>query len=291
VLARAAPGRRAAGLALAVLLGFAPASVAAAETPRAIVFCAPGFPGTTAQAAATMQAFARAAAKAAGLPETAVEAEYHESEASGVERLRQDDAVVALVTLPFYAKHRDDLGLTPRLAALGAAGVKETYGLVARRGALASAAALAGYEIAGVPAFAPDFVRAVILPELGEPPASASIRFTSRVSSALVRAAEGEKVAVIVDGEQLAALPKHPRAAELEVVARSQPLPGSVVCEVAARGGAAKPLLEALDRLRRSQDGAAALESIRLTGFAGLDAKQLDRDLRLPPRGSAAQKP
>jgi len=278
---------------LAALSALAVLPARAATGPaRALIFCAPGFPGSTSQAAATMTSFADAVAKGAELPEGSLAAEYHEAEEAGVERLRREDVALALVTLPFYAKHRDDLLLTPRRVALPASGPAETFGLVARRGAIVSAGALAEYEIVGIPAYAPEFVRKTIFADFGDVPASARFRFTSRVNSSLIRAAEGDKIAVLVDGEQLAALPGHPRAANLEVVARSKPLPGSVVCEVGTKASAAaRPLLESLDRLKRFEAGAAALRSIRLSGFEPIDAGRLDRDLRLPPRTAGAKKP
>lgn len=269
--------------AVAVLL--AQAGVSWNATPT-IVVSAPGFPGNTVQAQATMDAFARFCAAKVGWGEGTLAALYLETEAAGAERIRAHDVVAAIVTLPFYAKYRDELGLVPRLRADGETGEAEAFGLVARKGSLPNPAALDGWEIVGVPGYAPEFVRRAVLGAWGPLPAGARIAFSARVASALVRAASGQKVAVLVDGAQLIALPSHPNAADLEVVVRSKPLPSSVVCtrETARHRAEAETLVKLLPTVHRTEDGAAVLKSLRLERLRVLDAVALDRDLGLPAR-------
>jgi ABC-type phosphate/phosphonate transport system substrate-binding protein len=84
-------------------------------------------------------------------------------------------------------------------------------------------------------------------------------------------------VAVLLDGAQAAALPSLPFAAELEVVARSAPLPTGVVVTVGKRLSPDrwKVLEKALRQMADRPDGAAALEAIRLQGFVPLDTQAL----------------
>lgn len=99
----------------------------------------------------------------------------------------------------------------------------------------------------------------------------------SRVLSALRRAAAGEPVAVLLDRAQVASLPTLPFAADLEVVATSTALPGSLLCVVAGRidGGTAQELSAALLELDGDAAGQALLESIRVGGFRVPDAVRL----------------
>jgi len=269
-----------AALALAALALAAPAALASPPERSFLVVCAPGSPGTTAEAQPTMDAFAAALAAKAGLPATSLGAVYHEEEASGVARLRAKDAALALVSLPFYLKHERELALRARLQAVPK-GRSETerWALVARKGRVASSAALEGFTIASTAGFAPAFVRGPALGSWGRLPAGVRIVQSGAVLSALRRAAAGEPVAVLLDGAQEAALGSLPFASELEVVTRSPPLPGGVVAVVDARLSPRSwgALETALQRLPSDSAGAAALDAIQMTRFTELDAQALSR--------------
>lgn len=260
--------------ALAALALAAGASPAAA--PRhLLVVCAPGSPGTTAEAQPTMDAFAAAVAARAGLPAGALGAVYDEAEASGVARLRAQEAALAMVSLPFYLKHERELGLAARLAtAPRGRGPTERWALVAKKGRVAGPAALDGFTVATAAGFAPAFVRGPALGAWGALPASAKIVQAPAILSALRRAAAGEPVAVLLDGGQEAALATLPFAAELEVVTRSPPLPSGVLATVGARLPARtwKSLEGALATLPQE-----ALDLVQLARFAPLDGAALAR--------------
>jgi ABC-type phosphate/phosphonate transport system substrate-binding protein len=263
--------------ALAAATAVAAASVAAA--PRAtLVFCAPGSPGTTEEAQGAMDAFAAALARRAGLPPSVLAATYASTEDAGVGRLRADDAAVALVSLPFFLKHEKALSLRAELSPVpqGAAEV-EQWSLVARKGRVASAAALDGFTVVSSAGYAPAFVRGPALGGFGKLPAGVKIEASSAVLSALRRAAAGEPVAVLLDGAQSAAVASLPFASDLEVVARSPALPAGVVARVDRRMSDAqwKKIAPALRALPDDPAGAEALAGIRMARFGPLDAKAL----------------
>jgi hypothetical protein len=89
-------------LATACLLA---APLVAAAAPFTLVVCAPGYPGTTAEAQPTLDAFAAAAAEAAGWERGKLAAVYHETERGGLEGIAKPDAAFALVPLPFLIEH------------------------------------------------------------------------------------------------------------------------------------------------------------------------------------------
>ena len=266
--------------ALVALALAAPAALAAPPERHLLVVCAPGSPGTTAEAQPTMDAFAAALASRAGLPLTSLGAVYDEAEASGVARLRAKDAALALVSLPFYLKHEHELALRPRLQAVpkGRAAA-DRWALVAGKGRVASASALEGFTIASTAGFAPAFVRGPALGSWGQLPASARIVQSGAVLSALRRAAAGEPVAVLLDGVQEAALASLPFASQLEVVTRSPPLPGGVVALIDARFPPRSwtAVEAALQSLPSDSAGAAALDAIQMTRFTALDEQALSR--------------
>jgi hypothetical protein len=265
-------------LLLAVVLLVAFGASALAGSAVTLVVCAPGYPGSTAEAQVAMDAFAAAAGSAAGLPAGELRAVYFETERGGLDRLAQDDAALALVPLAFFLEHRETLRLAPRLQAVMAGGqAAEPWTLVAAKGKVARAADLAGSEIVSLAGWSPRFVRGPALTGFGELPASLRITFSGAVLSALRRTAAGEKVTVLLDGPQAAALPSLPFAANLEIVHRSPPLPVSVLCLVGSRlpAARAKALLAALPKVGATEPGAAALAGLRLSGFVPADEPAL----------------
>jgi len=245
---------------------------------RMLVACAPGYPGTTAQAQATMDRFAAAAETAAGWKPGGLGAVYHETLEGGVARLAEADAVLALVTLPVYLEERTRLSLTPRLQVAQDSGAMEVWSLVAKKGLVALPTGLDGWELTGGVGFSPDFVRGPVLGGWGDLPGSVRITFAAAPLSALRRAASGEKTAVILDSTATAALPGLPFAPDLEIVARSKPLPGSLLCSVGDRLPArdADRMIKALARLHQTPAGAEALKSIQVARFEAIDRAALE---------------
>jgi hypothetical protein len=226
-----------------------------------------------------MDRFAAAAEAAAGWKTGTLGAVYHETLEGGVARLSAADAVIALVTLPVYLEQATRLRLEPRLQIARESGATEVFSLVAKKGAVTGPAALDGWELTGGPGFSPGFVRGPVLGEWGALPASARITFSAAPLSALRRAAAGEKLAVLLDGAATAALPGLPFASDLEVAARSKPLPGSLLCTVGDHLPAkdADRMIKALQKMHQSPAGAEALKSIQVTRFEAVDRAALDR--------------
>ncbi len=277
LLLRCAAWARPAPLAgLAALALLAPPAVHAAAR-LTLVTCAPGFPGTTAEAQPAMDALAAALAHAAALPAGELGALYLPGEGEGVARLGQPDAAVALLSLPFFLEHERALALTPRLQVeLPGAGALERWTLVAKRGRVAKPADLGGFTVLSTAGYAPAFVRGA-LGAWGRLPAAAAVAPTSQILSALRKVAGGADVAVLLDGAQAAALASLPFASELQVVARSAPLPASVVATVGTRLSAPRwtPLEKAFLALHADPAGAAALAGVRMVRFAQLDPAAL----------------
>lgn len=251
------------------------AALSLAAEPTVFVAVAPGYPGTTAEAQPSMDAFAAALAAQAGLPAGSMAAAYFEKAQTGAERLGKADAGVAMVSLPFYLQQADSLRLEPRLAASQkGTGPTETWALVAKKGRVTGPASLDGWQVSSIAGYAPAFVTGTALAGWGRMPASVKVVASSQVLSALRKAVAGENVAVLMDGAQAAALPTLPFAADLEVVARSAPLPTGIVVTVGNRVPADrwKVLDKALRQLGDRPAGAAALEGVRLQGFVPIDA-------------------
>jgi len=232
-----------------------------------LVVCAPGFPGSSAEARPAMDALARALAGAGHLPAGSLSAVYEESEAGGLRRLAQRDAALLLAPLPFFLEHEKELRLVPRLSAVPRGGEPvERWTLVTGKDHPAS---LEGYKVQSSAGYSKRFVRAAA-PGL---PKNVEIRAGSAVLSALRRAADGDKIAVLLDGAQGAALAKLPFASSLAVVATSPPMPVAVVATVGKRmdEGRWKALEPAFKGLANDAAAGEALEGVRMAGFVPLD--------------------
>jgi hypothetical protein len=269
----------AAAVAVAGVLASGP-QVAARAGGMTLVVCAPGYPGSTAEAQSAMDGFAAAVATGAGWKPGELGAVYFETEKAGVDRLAAPDAALALAALPFWLQHRAALKLTPQLQAVEEGGeAAEAWTLVAPAGGVTGPPSLAGFELVTIGGYAPRFVRGPALGPWGDLPPDVRIVSSNNVLSAMRRASQGNKVAVLLDRASAAAVPTHPFASQLQVVTRSAPLPVAVLSVVADRVPAAKlkALLKGLTALEVTAAGKQALAGVRLTRFVAADQAALAR--------------
>jgi hypothetical protein len=252
----------------------------APDGPAMLVVCAPGYPGSTAEAQPAMDALAGAVAAASGWKPTELRATYFETERGGLDRLADSDAALALVPLPFWLEHRSALRLEPQLQAVQQGGnAAEPWSLVAPKGIVTGPASLAGFEIISLAGYSPRFVRGPALGSWGALPADITVTYSGAVLTGLRRASAGGKVALLLDREQAAAMPTLPFAARLEVVTKSAPLPVSVLCVVSGRVPAARlnALLKGFTSLGETPAGTDALTGVRLARFVPADLNALAR--------------
>ncbi len=129
----------------------------------------------------------------------------------------------------------------------------------------------------GTVGYAPEFVRGPVLGLWGTLPATTRITFSNGILSALRRAAAGESLAVVLDGTEAAALPTLPFGSDLEIVTRSPPLPGTLLCSV---GGRMPPketeaIARGLRKLGTVPGGAEVLATMRTERFDPVDVDAL----------------
>jgi hypothetical protein len=245
-----------------------------------LVVCAPGYPGSTAEAQPAMDALATAVGAAAGWKPGELRAAYYETEKAGLERLASPDAALALVPLPFWLQHRSRLKLDPQLQAVEQDGeAAESWSLVAGAGAVTGPGSLAGFELISLAGYSPRFVRGPALGNWGELPPGVGITFSSAVLTGLRRASAGNKVALLLDRAQADALPTLPFSGKLQVVTRSAPLPVSVLCVVGGRLSPArlKTLEKGFITVGATPAGAQVLTGVRLSRFVPADHAALAR--------------
>ena len=245
-----------------------------------IVVCAPGYPGSTAEAQPAMDGLAAAVSEAAGLDGGAVQAVYFETEEGGLERLRSSGTRLALLTLPFFLEHRDELDLKPVLMAVpDGREPLEPWSLVAGKGLVKGPSDLDGWDLLSLAGHSSRFVKGPALADWGDLPESLTITFSGAVLSGLRRAASGQTVALLLDGAQADSIARLPFADQLETIHRSQLLPVSVVCSVGDRAAPDRigRVLTALEELDSRPGAAEALAGIRMSRFVAVDGASLER--------------
>ena len=247
-----------------------------------MVVCAPGYPGSTAEAQPAMEGFADAVNTAAGWAPGEFGAEYFETEDGGVTRFASADAGLGLVTLPFFLEHSADLDLEPEMLAVPIGHqAGESWSLVAGKGMIHAPGDLDGWQLLSLAGHSEAFVRGPALGDWGKLPPTLTITFSGAVLSSLRKAARGDQVVVLLDAEQTGALGRLPFADDLEIVHRSPPLPASVVCSIGGRVSAERKaeIMQALAGLAQRPDAAEAMEGVRLERFEPLDATALERTI------------
>jgi hypothetical protein len=252
-------------IAIAVAVGAVAVSVHAAGDEQTLVVCSPGSPGSTEEAQPRMDALGAVLSSKSGSTVTAV---YDPSDSGGAKRLAS--AGIGIVSLPFFLQHEKELGLHARLQVVQKGRpALEKWTLVAQKGTVKGVEGLGGYTVMSNAGFAPGFVKAAI----GELPASAKIVKSTQVLSGLRKAANGEQVAVLLDGPSAASLASLPFADKLEVVTTSGAWPAGIVATIDARISNAKwaPIQAALTGLASDHAGATALDGLQMERFAPLD--------------------
>jgi len=233
-----------------------------------LLVCAPGYPGSTAEAQPAMDGLARALSASAHL---AISAVYQEKAEGCLKRLEQKDTAVVLAALPFYLEHEKDRKLVARLMAVPQDGeALQRWTLVAGK---EHPTTLAGFTVQSTAGYSRRFVHAMA-PSL---PKDVQIVASSTVLSSLRKAANGEKVAVLLDGAESAAVSKLPFAASLANVEASPPVPVALIATVGKRIDAArwKTLQAAFLGLSKEASAAEALQGVRTSAFVPLDSKAL----------------
>jgi hypothetical protein len=234
-----------------------------------LVFCAPGYPGAAGDAQPFVDQFAKTAATNAGWSTDSLAATYDPTDQGGLAKLANPDSVLTFVPYAFYVQYGARLHLAPLAQAdVSDVGTEERWTLVGKAGGVTDAASMAGYTIVSVAGYAPDFVKHVAL-QAWNLPADVKVESTGQILSALRRVLGGEKVVVLLDQTQSAALPTLPFAAQLKTLMQSAPLPVAIVSVVDARVPAAraKAFQTALLKLNSAAGGADALGALHLKGF------------------------
>ena len=262
-------------------------AAAAAEPPaRSILFWSPYSAGSSEQAAATMDAFARYLEKGAGWPAASASASYVNSVEAGTQAIASARPGFLIVPMPIFLSHREESAWTPLRVVVTDSGDAQRYTLFGPPGATLET--LKGATLEGETAYDPAFVAGVVLDRAQ---VELTLHPTARALSAVRRALKGERLAVLLDEEQRQGLASLPQGSTLAKLAESEWMPAGVVVAAQAASAADRAALEkALDRAGKDPAAAELLKTMKIRRFEKVDAQRLSRLRARYEKGLAASK-
>jgi hypothetical protein len=234
-----------------------------------LVFCAPGYPGASADAQPFVDQFAAAAVKSAGWQPGTLAAIYDPTDEGSVAKLASSDAVLAFVPYPFFVERGSKLHLTPLAQAdVAGTGTTQKWSLVAKAGKVTGPGSLAGYTIVSVAGYAPEFVRHSALGSWGALPGDVKVQATGQILSALRKVASGAESSVaLLDQQQATALTTLPFGNDIKPVTQSAALPVALIVVVDSRLPAPKAKTFQEGLLKMGKDSQDVLGQLKLQGF------------------------
>lgn len=213
-------------VALIVLVIALPAMVAAkaGKEPQKILFCLPGFPGTTQQAQPYVDKVLRHVEQELSWDVETLSGTYLPDGEEGVEALRKIRPFLALVGPSIYASQHDAL----KMSVIGQVEVQgrgeESYSVITRKDGPKTIEELKGKKILGAVVHDAKFVHNVLW-DKKIPVGSATLEATQRPLQALRKVARGQADAAVVDSMVSSGLTDLPMAKDLKIIHTSKPVP------------------------------------------------------------------
>jgi len=214
-------------VAAAVVVG---AASLAFGSPRELLLCVTGFPGTTDQARPTVQGFLDALAAKAGWGAGAIAGDYYPDSQVGIEQIRSRQPGFAAMSLDLYLAHGAELNAEVIAKAKMHGRDRMRYSIVvAKEGGPATADALSGSVIVPFRESA-RFLGNLVLDGKRTLAEGLTLQYEANATSALRKVARGQAAAAVVEEEVIARFDEFPMKDQLRVLVTGPWLPGPPVC-------------------------------------------------------------
>jgi ABC-type phosphate/phosphonate transport system substrate-binding protein len=244
-------------------------------SPRDVLVCDPGKPGTTKQAEATMATLARGVEGAGGLPPGSMRFTYIPDAKEAAAFLAKEKPGFAIISPALYLAWKKDRPLTPIAQSEREGKTTIRYlVLVGKSSPVKMLADLAGQTIVTTHADDPGFTARVILGGALEDPV---FEQTKSLRRGAMDVTAGKKGALLVDEHEHAMIPKEVRD-QFRTVHTSEPVPGAVVVAFAdAPAADREAVARGLLGLSGTKEGKEILKAIWSTGFKPPDKATFER--------------
>lgn len=246
--------------------------VGAPAAAQSLAICHDGGPGSTQQAAPSVELFLRQMETVAGLDVGSLSGEYHTARAACASYVASATPPLAVVDLATFLHYRARWGLEP-IAHLGPAD-SVRYHVLVRDGSYPDLTALAGKTVISATPADAAFVERVVLQGAGAAAAALKLDFTGRPLKGVRKVAREQADATLVDQDAYDHLAELGLPTKLVSIQASQGLPGLTLVRVGQHAGGEAALITkvraALPKLCTG-DGQKLCKSFGVQAFSHAD--------------------
>ena len=189
----------------AVLLALL-ASLPANAAPTPIVVCYPGGPVSEAEANTAMAAMLRVVERVGEWPANSFSSFFTAKVEECRNLLKRQNPTFAITSLGVFLEQRDALHLVPLAQPRMKGATSERFRMVAQKGKFSSLDSLKGKSVGGTVFEEPEFIRKIVFSDKYDPQTFFALKPSRQAIRALRSLDKGELDAVLLSGQQYAAL-------------------------------------------------------------------------------------
>ena len=201
------------------------ASLPANAAPTPIVVCYPGGPVSEAEANTAMAAILRVVERVGEWPANSFSSFFTAKVDECRNLLKRQNPTFAITSLGLFLEQRDALHLVPLVQPRMKGATSERFRVVAQKGKYSSLDNLKGKSVGGTVFEEPAFIRKIVFSDQLDPQTFFALKPSRQAIRALRSLDRGELDAVLLSGQQYAALDSLQLKTPLEVVFTSADIP------------------------------------------------------------------
>jgi ABC transporter, phosphonate, periplasmic substrate-binding protein len=256
-------------LRLTMTLAFLAFSRLVFSDPAPVVVCYPGGPVSEEDANKAMSAMLGVVERVGGWPSQTFSSAFSSDVEGCKTLLKEKKPSFAITSLGIFLDQRQNLHLEPVVQPKMRGGSTEQFHLVAVKGRFASLEDLKGKLVGGTVFEESDFIRRVVFAGKLDPEKDFSLKPSKQAIRALRALDKGELDAILLNGQQFAALASLPLTHELDSVFTSAPIPlmGLVANQQTSTPEERNRFARALSDMCKDTDGKKLCELFAIDAF------------------------
>lgn len=254
---------------LAAGLALATATSAALSAPAPILVCYPGGPVSEAEANTAMASMLRVVERIGQWPANSFTSSFTTAADTCRSQLDQLKPAFAITSLGLFLEQRDAHHLVPVAQPRMKGATSERYRLLVQKGKYGRLDELKGKAIGGTVLEEPDFLQRIVFAGKLDPRSAFELKPSRQAIRALRALDKGELDAVLVNGQQFAALGSLPLQNPMEAIYTSGdiPLMGMVADSQASSASERERLARALQGMCGDSEGKKLCELFGIEAF------------------------
>lgn len=272
---------------LTAALAFIFVSSLAASEPSPVVVCYPGGPVSEDDANKAMSAMLGVVERVGGWPSHTFSSAFSSDVEGCKNLLKEKQPAFAITSLGIFLDQRQSLHLEPIVQPRMRGASTEQFHLVAVKGHFGSLDEVKGKQVGGTVFEEAEFIRRIVFAGKLDPQKDFSLKPSKQAIRALRALDKGELDAVLLNGQQFAALASLPLTHELDSVFTSAPIPlmGLVANQEASSNEDRTRFAKALSDMCKDPDGKKLCELFAIDAFVPASQAAIQPAIGLWDRG------